>query len=162
MAAVSLTLYVIESMIPPPVPIPGVKIGLAYLPISFLIFVGGSWKTLDGAAVLAVRVILSAFVSGSLMSLCFSVCGGLLAVTVMGIMRLLVKEKWAVLPASVFAAAAHNAGQLIAATLFYTPSVWAYYPYLLISAVISGAFSGIIIYILIKKPIRIISKIKNI
>ena len=40
-AAISLTLYIIESMIPTVVPIPGVKIGLAYIPIIFLIFIGG-------------------------------------------------------------------------------------------------------------------------
>lgn len=162
LAAMSLTLYILEALIPPIVPIPGVKIGLAYIPIIFIIFIGGSWKIKDGAAVLAVRIILSSLIAGSLMSLCFSMAGGMLSITVMAVMKLAVKEPWGIIPAGVFSAAAHNIGQLSAAMIFYTYTVWAYLPYLLISAVISGLFTGLLIYSIIRKPSGIISKIKNI
>lgn len=159
-AAISLTLYIIESMIPTVVPIPGVKIGLAYIPIIFLIFIGGEWKICDAAAVLTVRVFLSALIAGNLVALCFSSVGGLFALITMAIMRTAIKEAWAAIPAGIFSAVMHNVGQLTAASFIYTWSVWAYLPYLLISAVISGLFTGLLIYFLVKKPNKLVNRIK--
>jgi heptaprenyl diphosphate synthase len=159
---VSLTLFLIESMIPPIVPIPGVKIGLAYLPVMLVMFIGGKWKIYDAAMVLFVRVVLSALIGGNLVSAYFSALGGLLSVIVMSIMKLTIRQTWAVVPAGVFSATAHNIGQLTAAMTIYSVTVWAYLPYLLISAVITGFFSGFVIYQLIRKETVIITNIKNI
>lgn len=161
-ATISLTLFLIETMIPPIVPIPGVKIGLAYLPVMLVMFVGGSWKIYDAVLILFVRVVLSALISGNLVSVYFSALGGLLSVIVMSVMKLTVRQKWAVIPAGVFSATAHNIGQLTAAMTVYSVTVWAYLPYLLISAVLTGLFSGFIIYQLIRKDTKIIKNIKNI
>lgn len=161
-ATISLTLFLIESMIPPVVPIPGIKIGLAYIPIMLIMFVGGNWKISDAALVLAVRIILSAFISGNLTSVYFSALGGLLSIITMSAMKLTIKTKWVVIPAGVFSATAHNIGQLTAAMTLYSFTVWAYFPYLLISAVITGLFCGLIIYVLTKKELPIIKNIKNI
>ncbi len=160
-AAVSLTLFLVESMIPPIVPIPGVKIGLAYIPIMLIMFIGGKWKIYDAALILAVRIILSALISGNLTSVYFSALGGLLSVLTMSITKLTIKEKWVTIPAGIFSAVAHNIGQLTAAMTLYGVMVWAYLPYLLISAVITGFFCGTLIYLLTKKESQIIRNIKN-
>lgn len=162
LATISLTLFLLESMIPPVVPIPGVKIGLAYLPVMLVMFMGGKWKIYDAVLVLFVRVILSALISGNLVSVYFSASGGLLSVLVMSLTKLTIKHKWAVIPAGVFSATAHNIGQLTAAMTLYSVTVWAYLPYLLISAVLTGLFSGFVIYQLIKREIRVIKNLKNI
>lgn len=161
-ATISLTLFLVEAMIPPIVPIPGVKIGLAYLPVMLVMFVGGNWKIYDAVLILFVRVVLSALISGNLVSVYFSALGGLLSVIVMSVMKLTVRQKWAVIPAGVFSATAHNVGQLTAAMTIYSVTVWAYLPYLLISAVLTGLFSGFVIYQLIRKDTKIIKNIKNI
>lgn len=161
-ATISLTLFLVEAMIPPIVPIPGVKIGLAYLPVMLVMFVGGNWKIYDAVLILFVRVVLSALISGNLVSVYFSALGGLLSVIVMSLMKLTVRQKWAVIPAGVFSATAHNIGQLTAAMTVYSVTVWAYLPYLLISAVLTGLFSGFVIYQLIRKDTKIIKNIKNI
>lgn len=161
-ATISLTLFLVEAMIPPIVPIPGVKIGLAYLPVMLVMFVGGNWKIYDAVLILFVRVVLSALISGNLVSVYFSALGGLLSVIVMSVMKLTVRQKWAVIPAGVFSATAHNVGQLTAAMTVYSVTVWAYLPYLLISAVLTGLFSGFVIYQLIRKDTKIIKNIKNI
>lgn len=161
-ATISLTLFLVEAMIPPIVPIPGVKIGLAYLPVMLVMFVGGSWKIYDAVLILFVRVVLSALISGNLVSVYFSALGGLLSVIVMSVMKLTVRQKWAVIPAGVFSATAHNVGQLTAAMTVYSVMVWTYLPYLLISAVLTGLFSGFVIYQLIRKDTKIIKNIKNI
>ncbi len=159
-AAVSLTLFLIESMIPPVVPIPGVKIGLAYIPIMLIMFIRGKWKIYDATLILAVRVILSALISGNLTSVYFSALGGLLSILTMSVMKLTIKEKWVTIPAGIFSAVAHNIGQLTAAMTLYSVTVWAYLPYLLISAVITGFFCGMLIYLLIKKESQIIRNLK--
>lgn len=161
-ATLSLTLFIIEAMIPPVVPIPGVKIGLAYLPVMLVMFMGGNWKIRDAVLVLAVRIVLSALISGNLVSVYFSALGGLLSVIVMSLMKPCVGQKWAVIPAGVFSATAHNIGQLTAAMTLYSVTVWAYLPYLLISAVLTGLFSGLVIYQLIRKETKIIKKLKDI
>lgn len=160
-AAVSLTLFLIESIIPPVVPIPGVKIGLAYIPIMLVMFIGGKWKIYDAALILTVRVILSALISGNLTSVYFSALGGLFSILVMSVMKLIIKGKWVTIPAGIFSATAHNIGQLTAAMTLYSFTVWAYLPYLLISAVITGFFCGLLIYLLTKKESKIIRNIKH-
>ena len=158
--AVSLTLYLVEAMIPPVVPIPGVKIGLAYIPVLFVAFVGGGWKMSDAALVLAARVLLSALVNGNPTALLFSISGGILAVTSMAVTKLFVKKPYGAAFAGIFAAVMHNTGQLAAASFVYTQSVWAYLPYLLISAILGGLFTGTLIYAILRKPSKAVNKIK--
>ena len=52
LAVMSLTLYIVEGMIPPVVPIPGFRIGLAYFPVLFSLYLGGRWKAYDTALIL--------------------------------------------------------------------------------------------------------------
>ncbi|MCH5323799.1 MAG: Gx transporter family protein [Eubacterium sp.] len=160
--AVSLILFVVESGFPPIIPIPGVKIGLAYLPIMLIIFIGGGWKTYDGVLVLVARVLLSALITGNPTALLFSVSGAVLASAVMWCIKLLVKDASAVIFAGALAAAAHNIGQLAAASLIYGAGVWTFLPFLLIFGIISGLFGGIVIFLLIRKPLKPITMIKNI
>ena len=56
LAAIALTIFMIEAQIPSPVPIPGVKLGLANIVTVFTVFVLGPK---EGAAVLAVWVLLA-------------------------------------------------------------------------------------------------------
>lgn len=159
--AVSLVLFVVESGFPPIIPIPGVKIGLAYLPIMLVMFIGGVWKAYDAVLILAARILLSALITGNPTALLFSLTGGVLAVSVMCLIKITVKGPSAAIFAGALAAAAHNIGQLAAASVIYGASVWTFLPFLLIFGIISGLFGGIIIFLLIRKPIKPIAMIKN-
>ena len=66
LAVMSLTLYIVEGMIPPVVPIPGFRIGLAYFPVLFSLYLGGRWKAYDTALILIARILLSALISGNI------------------------------------------------------------------------------------------------
>ncbi len=160
--AVSLILFVVESGFPPIVPIPGVKIGLAYLPIMLVLFIKGSWDAFDGILILTARVLLSALITGNPTALLFSVSGAILAAAVMCLIRRLITDSSAVLFAGPLAAAAHNIGQIAAAALIYGAGVWTFIPILLLSGFLSGLFGGIIIFLLIRKPIKPITAVKNI
>lgn len=162
-AVLSLTLYAVEEMIPPVFPaVPGLKIGLAYLPIMLIMFIGGVWKARDAALILLCRIVISCLLFGNPMAIMFSVSGGILSLLVMTLFSKGIKDSWEIIPCGIFSALAHNIGQLTAAAVLYKSLfMFAYLPYLAIAAFITGAFSGIVTYILTKRPINIISKIKN-
>ena len=55
----------------------------------------------------------------------------------------------------------HNVGQIFAASFIYSLSVFAYLPFLAVAAVVTGTFIAAAVWFILKKPNRIIAKIKN-
>lgn len=161
LAAMSLTLYIVEGMIPPVVTIPGFRIGLAYFPVLFSLYLGGRWNAYDTALILITRVLLSVLISGNLTALLFSISGGALSFVAMAVTHRFIKEPWGVFPAGIFSAVMHNVGQITAASFVYSVSVFAYLPFLVIAAVITGTFIAAAVWFIIRKPNRIITKIRN-
>lgn len=140
LTAIALTIFVIENQIPAPVPIPGVKLGLAN--IITLITMGILGKK-EAGAVLLVRILMGAMFAGSPSTLLFSAAGGLLAYLVMCLLvgRFGNDQLWIV---SALSGIAHNAGQLLACALVVkTPGVFAYAPVLAASGIITGVFTGL-------------------
>lgn len=139
LAAIALTIFVIESQIPPIVPIPGIKLGLSnIITLVTMVLLGRR----EAGAVFTVRLILGAMFTGSVSSLLFSAAGGLCAYLLMCATVGLFPEKllWVV---SVLAALAHNAGQLVAAIwVSGTGSLLIYAPALVAAGIISGVFTG--------------------
>ena len=62
LSAIALTIFMVEAQIPPIVPLPGVKVGLANIVTVFAVFVLGGK---EGAAVLFTRVFLGAVFAGN-------------------------------------------------------------------------------------------------
>ena len=139
LTAIALTIFMIENQIPAPVPIPGVKLGLAnIITLVTMVLLGRR----EAGAVLLVRIIMGSIFAGSPSTLIYSMAGGLLAYLVMCLTISLFNEKqlWIV---SALSAIAHNAGQLMACALIVkTPGVMAYAPILAVSGVITGVFTG--------------------
>ncbi|MCM1412605.1 MAG: Gx transporter family protein, partial [Lachnospiraceae bacterium] len=69
----SLAIYAVESVIPPLVPIPGIKLGLANI-ITLILLRNASAK--DALLVLTARILLSALLFGHALSLLYSLAGG--------------------------------------------------------------------------------------
>lgn len=144
-AAISLTVWIVEAQIPPPVPVPGVKLGLASAVTLIAMALLGRREAL---AVLLVRVVLGSLFSGSFSAILFSLTGGLLSWGVMALTIGLFPEGqlWVV---SVFGAVAHNAGQLIAAiAVTRTWALLSYGPALLAAAIVTGATTGVLAVLL--------------
>lgn len=139
LTAIALTIFVIEAQIPAPVPIPGVKLGLANIITLITMCLLGKK---EAGAVLLVRVLMGAMFAGSPSTLLFSAVGGLFAYLTMCLTVGLFGEDrlWIV---SALAGIAHNAGQLLACVLVVkTPGVFAYAPILAASGVVTGVFTG--------------------
>ena len=76
LTAIALTIFMAEAQLPPVIPIPGVKLGLANIVTVFALFTLGP---VDALAILLVRVLLGSMFAGQLMTLFYSLGGGLLA-----------------------------------------------------------------------------------
>lgn len=134
LTAIALTIFMIEAQIPPLVPIAGVKLGLANIVTVFALFAYG-WR--DALMILLVRVFLGSIFSGQVMTLLYSLSGGLLCFAVTLLLRRVLTENqiWV---ASVIGAVFHNIGQIMAAVLVTaTPGIIAYLPVLLVSGIIT-------------------------
>ena len=77
LTAIALTIFMIEAQIPPVVPLPGVKLGLANIITVFAVFALGPG---EAAAILFCRVFLGAVFAGNFSSIFYSAAGGTLAV----------------------------------------------------------------------------------
>ena len=148
LTAAALIIFVIELQIPNPFPIPGVKLGLANIITVYAVY---RYKPYEAAAVTAVRLILGSVFAGNLAALIYSASGAALCLIGMLILRRFIDEKhiWI---ASVFGAVLHNTGQMAAALIItQTPQLIAYYPFLLVSGCLAGAFTGVCAQIVISR-----------
>ena len=139
LSAVALSIWAAEGLIPPIVPLPGIRLGLANILLLLTLYLYGRRET---ALVLTVRLVLGAALAGTLMSFLYSLAGGLLAFAVMALLKPRVRETkvWAL---SAYAAVAHNLGQLLCARLLLgTPGIWWYLPALMLSGILTGLFTG--------------------
>lgn len=141
LSTIALTIFMIELQIPPLVPIPGIKIGLANI---ITLIVLALYGTKEAMIVLTIRIFLGSMFSGQVVSFLYSLTGGMLCLGVMVfLMRILGKEGICFI--SISGAIAHNIGQiLIAMIIFQTTSLVYYLPVLMISAIVTGTFTGIL------------------
>ena len=140
LTAVALILFTVEAQLPPPAPIPGVKLGLANIITVYAMFALGPADTL---CILLARVLLGSVFSGAMISLLYSLAGGLLCYLSMLLLRrvLTVRQLWV---CGVVGAVFHNAGQmLVAVAVLRTAAVAVYFPLLVLSGMAAGLFTGL-------------------
>lgn len=140
MLALALIASYVESLIPVPIPIPGIKLGVANSIVLILLYmtdVKTSW------AVSISRVVLVGFLFGSMSSILYSLSGAVLSLLIM----IWVKKRncFTMTGVSVTGGVSHNMGQLIMAFLVLeSDAVWYYLPVLMVSGVITGSIIGIL------------------
>lgn len=147
LVAAALMIYAIESMLPTLVPIPGIKLGLANVVTLITL---KRYGARDAFLVLLARILLSSFFFGQLLSLLYSFCGGLLCMLVTWLVNSILHGHFLYLT-SIFGALSHNAAQLLVA-FFITQvaGVFGYLPFLLISAILTGLFTGLCAHFTLK------------
>ncbi len=140
----AMMLSYLESLLPLQLllPLPGFKPGLANT-VTVMLFAAFSRR--DAAVVSAVRILLMGLLFGSPVSLFFSACGGLLAfLSLLLAARLL--RGCSHVGVCVLCAAAHNLGQLLAASILFGAGILlSYLPLLLIAATVSGTLTGLLL-----------------
>ena len=143
----AMILSFIESRIPAFTAIHGVKVGLANIAVIFTLYKFGVYEAI---VVSLLRVVLVSMLFGNPQSFLFSVAGAVLSLTVMILLKKLVRAPEVVV--SVSGGIMHNIGQIIMASIVLGTNVVAYYlPFLLLSGTLAGVVVGVASATLIKK-----------
>lgn len=139
-AALAILMGYVEMLIPIPVPIPGVKLGLANVIIIIMMYF---MDTKSAFFVSLIRVILSGLLFAGFAGILYSLAGALLSFAVMALLKK--TGKFSIVGVSIAGGIFHNVGQIIVAALAVENVRMAYYlPFLLVSGVVMGIFIGIV------------------
>lgn len=142
--SLALVLSFVERFIPLNliVPVPGIKLGLANIVTMFALFYIGIPSAIT---ITLLRCVLASLLFGGLSSLIYSLAGALFALVVMILLKTGYKKVFSLVGISMGGAAAHNAGQIAAASLMMkNTAVFAYLPILLITGLATGLITAII------------------
>lgn len=139
LAALALVLGYVETFIPLPVPVPGIKLGLGNIAVLVAL------ELLDvraGACVAAVKVLAAGFLFGNPLMMLYSAGGTALAFAAMAALSRI--PRLSVVLVAIAGAILHNIGQLaVAALILGTPLVWYSAPVLVVAACVTGAITGV-------------------
>lgn len=136
--ALALAFSWLEAMFPLPIPVPGVKAGLANLVTLFALYMLPPWMA---ALIAVVRIVLAGLLFGGPMPMLYSLCGFALSFAVMLLLKM--SGRFGVAAVSVAGGVSHNLGQLVfAAFVMKSAAVVGYLPALLAGGIAAGALIG--------------------
>jgi heptaprenyl diphosphate synthase len=144
--ALAIALSFLESLAPLPIPAPGIKLGLSNIVVMYCLFLRGPAQGYLLCCLKALFVLLSRGPSGALLS----ICGGLLSVTVMILIRRFARDERYTI-SSVGGAVSHNMGQLACAVFLLgnAAALQPLFPVLTASGVAVGVLTAALLRALI-------------
>lgn len=157
-ATLSLAIFAIEGAIPPLLPIPGIKPGLANI-ITLILLRNASVK--DTALVLGTRLLLSTVLFGQTVGFLYSLAGASLSLAAMVLVNRLLQNRYLFLT-SVTGGITHNLGQLLVAFLITkVPGVLLYLPFLILAGMVTGLFTGLCAHFAQKYLLPVIRRLQE-
>lgn len=145
--ALAMVMSFIESLIPIPFPVPGVKIGLANLVTIVGLYLVGIPGTI---CVTVLRIVLIGFSFGNPYSMIYGLSGSFLSLLVMAFAKRY--HLFSYVGISILGGVFHNIGQMVfACFIVQTMGVFIYLPTLLFAGCIAGAVIGILGGIMIER-----------
>ena len=150
--ALAVILSYLESLIPMPSVLVGVKLGLSNIVTMYCLFFLGK----KHAFILVFLKSLFAFLTRGTTAGILSLSGGVVSLLAMIILLLIFKEKISFILLSVIGGVLHNVGQL-AVSCILTRNIFSLYylPVLLISGTVAGIITGVILKIVLPALQRI-------
>ena len=153
LTTISLALFTVELLIPSFPFCTGAKICLANIITLFMLCNTNYFRVADCFSVLASRCLLSALLTGRILSVAFSLSGGAASILAMLFVRKIISEK-NVVCISISGAVFHNLAQIFVAVCIYgTFSALYYIPSLFIIGVLCGVLTGLCVKIINKSDI---------
>lgn len=145
LVTIALIFSYLESIIPLPIPVPGIKLGFANIAIVVALYkLGGK----SAFVINIVRIILAGLLFTGFSAMLYALTGGIISVIVMIALKNM--NIFSTFGVSVGGASAHIIGQiLLAAFVIQNSSILMLLPILLISAVLSGIIIGFISQLII-------------
>ena len=147
LTGIALIIFIIESQIPSLMPVPGIKLGLSNIITLFAI---ASMNKRQAALILFLRISLGCILTGNMNTFIYSASGGILCFIAMSIAIKFLNGPllWVT---SVVGAVMHNFGQLIAAAAVMGSFLVFYsLPVLVLSGIVTGIFTGLCAYYVLK------------
>ncbi len=150
LAALAISLHLIEAVIPSP--LPGVKPGIANIVTLYVLY---EYGFATAAWVSLLRVFASSFLLGQFLTPTFvlSLSGALLSLATLALCYKLPKNYFSPISLSILAAFAHIAAQLIMVRLWLIPQAGIAYlvPIFAVAALVFGLSNGLIVRYLLNK-----------
>ena len=153
LTALAMIFSYIESVIPIPIPVPGIKLGVANIAVITILYVLG---VKEAIVINLLRIALTALLFGNVNSFLFSISCELLSLTIMIIMKKL--DFFSCIGVSVCGGVMHNVGQIIAAVFIMgSEAIVLYLPVLIVSGVFTGVVIGVVSGIVAKHVKKVVS-----
>jgi len=147
LVAQAMILSYIESLLPA-IPIQGAKLGLANIATLLAL---SSLNFKESLLIVVARTVLSSFMFGNMTVLIYSLSGGVLSLLAMYLILKLPKSTISYVGVSIIGAIFHNAGQLsVAVLVLQNIKIYLLWPYLLLLAIPTGLFVGLVSNYLLK------------
>ena len=138
LAALALVFGYVETFVPAPVPVPGVKLGLGNVVVLYCLEALGARPAV---VVMLVKVVASALLFGNPTVFAYSLAGGVVSLAAMALAAR--AGVFSVVGVSMVGGVFHMVGQLLVVAVVLTPQVGlAYLPVLLVSGLLTGVFVG--------------------
>ena len=129
LTALAMIFSYIESVIPVPIPVPGIKLGVANIAVITILYVLG---VKEAIVINLLRIVLTSLLFGNVNSFLFSISGAALSLAIMIIMKKL--DFFSCIGVSVCGGVMHNIGQIIAAVFIMgSEAIVFYLPVLIVS-----------------------------
>lgn len=137
-AALSVLMGYVERSIPLPIPVPGIKLGLANIVVLLVLYVMGEKEAFF---ISLVRIAISALLFAGFAGFLYSLAGALFSCLCMTAAKK--TGLFSIVTVSIIGGVFHNIGQLLTAIwVVKTPGLVVYLPVLLLAGVITGAVIG--------------------
>lgn len=147
LAALALIFSYIEVLFPFNIGVPGVKLGIANLVIIVTLY-HMDWRYAMGVNLL--RVVVAGLLFTGAFGALYSLAGAILSMLVMALLKK--TDLFSVTGVSIAGGVSHNLGQILVACLIISNlNMFAYFPVLIFSGIISGAIIGIVSYHILKR-----------
>ncbi|MBR3395085.1 MAG: Gx transporter family protein [Firmicutes bacterium] len=146
LTALALIFSYIEFLVPLPIAIPGIKLGLANLDVLVGLYLLGEKYAFF---INCTRIALAALLFGSLFSALYALAGGIISFAAMALLKR--TGIFSVCGVSMAGGVFHNLAQLtVAALLVETVQVYYYFPVLLLSGMATGIGIGVLATLILR------------
>ncbi|HOJ83171.1 MAG TPA: Gx transporter family protein [Bacillota bacterium] len=150
LVSIAVVIHTVEAALPLPMPVPGVRLGLANMITLLTIVLYGARS---GLLVAVLRSVIGSLIGGTFLGFGFwlSLAGGVACTAVMSLAAMMMRNGYlSLVSVSVLGAAAHNLVQLaVAGAIIGSAALLrGYFPLLLLLAVPTGVFTGLAAYYL--------------
>ncbi len=153
LTALAMIFSYIESVIPVPIPVPGIKLGVANIAVITILYVLG---VKEAIVINLLRIVLTSLLFGNVNSFLFSISGAALSLMIMIIMKKL--DFFSCIGVSVCGGVMHNIGQIIAAVFIMgSEAIVFYLPVLIVSGVFTGVVIGVVSGIVAKHVRKVVN-----